>query len=171
MSDFTIRRGDIFYIDKFGYQVGSEQRSGRPGIIVSCDDNNVNSETVEIVYTTTRYKPELPTHVSILSTPMESTVLCEQVTTVSVERLGNYIGCCTEKEMQEIDIAIMVSLGLSTTERKNTKDDSPQEAVDAHEQEKAQEQEALTAMRAERDTYRRLYEMLVDRLMPKVQGA
>lgn len=107
-----IRRGDIFYIEKAGCEIGCEQRSGRPGIVVSNDMNNMNGPTVEIVYCTTKHKPELHTHVTVLSTPKESTVLCEQVTTVAVERLGDYIGRCNSREMAEIDQGILVSLGL-----------------------------------------------------------
>ena len=91
MSDLRIERGDIFYVGLTPFVTGREQLAGRPGIIVSNDQNNLHSETVEVVYCTTRYKPNLPTHTTVLSTPYESTVLCEQVTTVDISRLGNYI--------------------------------------------------------------------------------
>ena len=42
---FSIRRGDIFYVHKFGIQVGSEEHTGRPGVVVSCDEGNRYSET------------------------------------------------------------------------------------------------------------------------------
>lgn len=112
VSEMRIERGDIFYIGLNPYTTGCEQWSGRPGIIVSNDQNNLHSQTVEVVYCTTRHKPNLPTHTTILSTPYESTVLCEQVTTVDISRIGNYIGRCTEREMREIDRCIRVSLGL-----------------------------------------------------------
>lgn len=56
-----MRRGDIFYIEATGYQTtGSEQRPGRPGIIVSNEKCNENSEVVEVVYTTTQPKKPPP---------------------------------------------------------------------------------------------------------------
>ena len=88
VSEMRIERGDIFYIGLNPYTTGCEQWSGRPGIIVSNDQNNLHSQTVEVVYCTTRHKPNLPTHTTILSTPYESTVLCEQVTTVDISRIG-----------------------------------------------------------------------------------
>ena len=106
-----IKRGDIFYIYP-GYAVGSEQRSGRPGIIVSNEANNQFSPTVEVVYTTTQPKSDLPTHVTIRSTPKESTAICEQITTVALERLGDYAGHVTEGEMMNLEIAMAISLGL-----------------------------------------------------------
>ena len=92
---FSIRRGDIFYVHKFGIQVGSEEHTGRPGVVVSCDEGNRYSETVQVAFCTTQPKSNLPTHVEILSTGRASTVMCEQINTVSLERLGNYIGRCT----------------------------------------------------------------------------
>lgn len=112
MFDLPICRGDIYYIDKFGGQFGSEQHSGRPGVIVSNNVNNDNSETVEVVYLTTKPKKKLPTHVKVMSTGRESTVICEQVTTVSVMRIGKYIGRCTDEEMKAIIDAIVISLAL-----------------------------------------------------------
>lgn len=38
--------------------------------------------------------------------------MCEQVCSVSTERVGTYIGECTDKEMENIDIALMISLQL-----------------------------------------------------------
>lgn len=110
--DMKIKRGDIFYVHKQAV-VGCEQEAGRPGIVVSNEANNRFSDTVEIVYLTTQPKKlGLPTHVSIDSAPRPSQALCEQVTTVSVERLGDYIGRLTRQEMIRVDIALLVSLDL-----------------------------------------------------------
>ncbi len=106
-----VKRGEVWYIEK-GYSVGSEQRSGRPAIIVSNDKNNTYSTTVEVVYLTTKPKQDLPTHVTIRSLNQISTALCEQITTVSMERLGNYCGTLTDLEIDELDAAIKISLGL-----------------------------------------------------------
>lgn len=106
-----IKRGDIYYVESI-YSVGSEQRSGRPAIIVSNEKNNEHSGIVEVVYLTTQPKADLPTHVLIRSTDRESTALCEQITSVSVERIGDYKGHVTETEMAGLEIAMLVSLDL-----------------------------------------------------------
>ena len=68
-ENLKIRRGDIFYILPGSIPViGSEQRPGRPGIVVSDDTINDRLAVVEIVYTTTRIKPEHPTHTLVTST-------------------------------------------------------------------------------------------------------
>lgn len=107
-----VKRGEIYYISRGGYNTGSEQQADRPGVIVSNDKNNKNSQTLEVVYLTTQPKNELPTHCAIRSTGRVSTVLCEQIHTVAVERIGKYIGVCTAQEMQNIDIGLMISIGL-----------------------------------------------------------
>lgn len=61
-----MKRGQIYYIESNHQEIGSEQRAGRPAVIVSNDKNNENSTTVEVVYMTTQPKNDLPTHVFIL---------------------------------------------------------------------------------------------------------
>lgn len=129
MSD--IRRGEIFYISRGGVTThGSEQFADRPAVVVSNDKNNENSGVIEIVYMTTQPKTDLPTHVTVRSTGRISTVLCEQVYSVAVERVGTYIGQCSDAEMQNIDIALMISLqldGNTKTSKKYTETIAKQE--------------------------------------------
>lgn len=107
-----IKRGDIWYIESGYNTVGSEQRPGRPAIVVSNDRNNEHSSTLEVVYLTTQPKHDLPTHVTIRSTNRESIALCEQITSVAVERFGDYCGRVTEQEMRRIETAMQISLAL-----------------------------------------------------------
>lgn len=166
MSNYKIMRGDIFYINKFGDAVGSEQQSGRPGIIVSNDKNNEHSATVEIVYCTTKPKEDLPTHVTIRSTNLPSTVLCEQVTTVSKERLGDYIGSCTEQEMANVSSALEISLGLD--EKYSGYNPFQRGADEPDDTGKADAPKDCSAdeIRIERDMYKQMYESLLNRLIP-----
>lgn len=55
-----IYRGDIYYIMPFYTVTGSEQRAGRPGVVVSNDINNRHSPNVEIVFLTSQEKKPLP---------------------------------------------------------------------------------------------------------------
>lgn len=105
-------RGEVYYVLPDGNEVGSEQHSGRPAIIVSNNQNNKNAATVEIVYLTTREKKALLTHVCISTAQLPSTAICEQIFTVDKTRLGSYSGKLTEREMKDVELAMMVSLGL-----------------------------------------------------------
>ena len=100
-----IKRGDIWYVSKDNY-TGCERAAGRPAIIVSNEKNNACSETVEVVYLTTQPKKDLPTHVLIRSSERESTALCEQITTVSVDRLLGYKGHLTPAEMISLELEV-----------------------------------------------------------------
>lgn len=149
----NIKRGEIFYIHADAVQtIGSEQRPGRPGIIISGDQINTNARTVEIVYTTTSAKQALTTHVIVHSTPRESTALCEQITTVAVERIGNHIGSCTKSEMEAIDKAVLASLGFKPKGESSKGDQKSEPAVQS------------TAM-VELEMYKNLYNSLLDKLV------
>lgn len=151
-----IKRGDIFWIElnKYRPAVGSVQKPGRPGIVVSNDANNTCSPTVEIVYLTGKPKSELPTHCTINSTGKPSTALCEQVTTVSTEQLRDYVCHCTGEEMEQIDRCISVSLGLGRPVF------STEEIADMYNR-LTQAERDLVAARARADLLQELYNNLL----------
>lgn len=183
----NIKRGEMFYISRGGASYsGSEQHSDRPAVVVSNSKNNENSNVVEIVYMTTQPKTDLPTHVTVRSTGRPSTVLCEQVYSVSTERIGTYIGECTDKEMENIDIALMISLQLDgsmkTSKKYNETIKNQQEEIELYRSKiQAMEQELKEKAKAkpenttsseetirlqtERDTYKTMYEQLLNRLV------
>ena len=113
-----IYRGDVFFITgSSGRIYGSEQKTYRPAVVVSNNKANKYSPVVEVVYLTSAEKAKyLPTHVDVLC-QIPSVALCEQVSSISKERLGTYIRSCTDKEMKAIDKALIISLGLN--EKKN----------------------------------------------------
>lgn len=119
-----IYRGDIFYVKgNGGKSIGSEQKPDRPAVVVSNNKANEHSPVVEVVYLTTQEKKPLPTHVEVLC-KVPSIALCEQVHSVFVDRLDEYIKTCTDEEMEAIDRALMVSLGLNPDVTCNESDDS-----------------------------------------------
>ena len=105
ISHSEIRRGDVFYVDRI-QTFGHEQRSGRPGIVVSNDVGNNRSDVVVIVWLTTQPKADIPTHVTVRATGTPSIALCEQLQTVDCSRLGTYCGSLTETEMAAVDNAL-----------------------------------------------------------------
>jgi len=109
----TFRRGDVYYVRQEGNSQGSVQTGNRPGIIVSNDVGNEHSPTVIVVYTTTQPKRDLPTHVTVNSLAQKSTVLCEQIVTVSKSQLVEYACHVTDKEMSRIDKALAISVNLT----------------------------------------------------------
>jgi len=162
-----IRRGDIFYIDRYGDTDGSVQNNGRPAIIVSNDRNNTTSTIFEVVYLTTAPKKDLPTHVTIRSAYKPSTALCEQINTVSINRIGNYIGHCTEDEIRALGIALCVSLDIDTgesarkaqrNEEAATRKPEQARAETATQAESASLMKSLLEERAMKEIYKKLYQ-------------
>ena len=104
-----------------------------------------------------------------------STVLCEQIHTVAVERIGKYIGVCTAQEMQNIDIGLMISIGLGdaggATKDKTVVTDQKEEkkAEEKKTEEKVQTEtnEELIKTRTERDIFKKLYEQMTERLLER----
>ena len=75
--------------------------------------NNEFSPVVEVCFLTLQEKHKLPTHVFIdRGQCVNSIILCEQVTSVAKERLGDYMCTLPDDIMDAVDKAIIVSLGL-----------------------------------------------------------
>ena len=145
-----MKRGEIYYITKKDPVTGSEMLPGRPAVIVSNDICNEKSPVVEVVYLTTQEKPPMPTHATIRSAPQISTALCEQINSVAVERVTGYCGMCTDTEMQAIDRALLISLGM----------DSLCDNGGVRIPEIISEPDVIV----ERNIYKRLYEQLLDKI-------
>ena len=132
-----VKRGDIYWIKPGNYvSTGYEIYSDRPAVIVSNNIVNSRMATFNIVYLTTADKKESPARVKVMGSGRESTALCEQIQTVSHERIGEYIGECTAEELAQIDEALAIELGLTVVPDQKTE--------------------------RERDTYKILYEALLE---------
>lgn len=78
-----------------------------------------------MIYLTTAPKRDLPTHVTIRSSGRVSTALCEQISTVSVERLGNYCGHVSDSELTAIENAMLISLGIQLAPVSEESEETP----------------------------------------------
>ena len=152
-----MKRGDIYYIQHRN-TTGAEIQSGRPAIIVSNEALNATSTVLEVVFLTTQPKKELPTHVTIRSTGVESTALCEQVNSVSLSLVGKYCGTCTIGEMKAIDAALLVSLGIFDVEER------AEDIREAHRVSDGERwlMEELGKVQAERDRYAKMVDFFMD---------
>ena len=106
-----MKRGEIYYIENDN-AVGSEQRGRRPAVIVGNDVGNKYSPVVLAVYFTLQQKKTLPTHVYVRG---HGTALCEQIVTIDKTRLLQKKGECTNSDMERINKALCISLGLEET--------------------------------------------------------
>jgi mRNA interferase MazF len=111
------RRGEIYYVD-WSPGRGSEQAGVRPSLVVQNDAGNRASSTTIVAAITSRTGRPYPFHVQISPAesglPRESTILCEQLLTVTTDRLGRYVGMLIPDRMRDVDLALLYSLGLPT---------------------------------------------------------
>lgn len=161
-----IKRGDIYWIKKNPHKpsIGSVQEAERPAIIVSNNTANKNAYIFEVVYLTTSPKKDLPTHVTIKSTPQTSTALCEQITTISDEQISNYIGKCSTAEMMAVDQAMLISLGIDFDHDQAENTAEPDEITLA---EMNDMRVALIQAQKEAEIYQKLYTDLLQKTLDK----
>ncbi len=112
-----ISRGEIYYAD-LSPVVGSEQGGVRPVLVVQNDVGNKYSPTVIIAAITSQLsKAKLPTHIELnkdkYHLPKDSVVLLEQIRTLDKRRLKEKLGQIDLLTMQRVDVAIMISLGIT----------------------------------------------------------
>lgn len=164
-----VKRGDIYYIVNNYQEEGSEQRAGRPAVVVSNDKGNQHSNVIEVVYLTTQPKRDLPTHIDIKSANRPSIALCEQISSVSKERLGNYIGSCTKYELDMLAAGMMISLGIDFPTPKVVQPQEKKEEKKAAETvlpvKQAVTYDEFIKVQTERDTFVRLYRELLEKLI------
>ena len=110
------KRGDVFMADLEPI-VGSEQGGVRPVLVVQNDLGNQHGETVIVAAMTTRQKRmQLPTHVvpdKAKNLEKNTTVLTEQIRTIDKARLKHYMATLNAADMQRVDAALIISLGLN----------------------------------------------------------
>ena len=111
-----ISRGDIYYAD-LRPVVGSEQGGIRPVVILQNNVGNRHSPTVIAAPITSRLgKSRLPTHVTLDGSADRlhrgSVILLEQLRTIDKSRLMERIGMLNPPEMERINWALGVSVGL-----------------------------------------------------------
>ena len=120
----SVKRGDIFYAD-LSPVVGSEQGGLRPVLIIQNDVGNRYSPTVIAAAITSRMgKTRLPTHIDIYADKAglakDSVILLEQIRTLDKRRLKEKMGHLDDRIMDQVNVAIAVSLGLGKAEGTST---------------------------------------------------
>lgn len=114
----TIQRGEIYYAD-LSPVVGSEQGGVRPVLILQNDTGNKFSSTTIIApITSVPQKKSQPTHIFIDCDFLESesVILLEQLRTIDKKRLSNRLGQLSPKDMQRVEFAMSVSLGMKQSQ-------------------------------------------------------
>ena len=108
-----VNRGEIYYTN-LDLVSGSEQGGYRPVVVLQNNVGNFYSPTTIVAAITSRLKTNMPTHVHIENEclPHNSVILLEHIRTVDKNRLEEYMGKLTSKELSLLDKALAVSIDL-----------------------------------------------------------
>ena len=102
-------RGDIHHLRAPRGARGSEQRGARYAVVVQADDLLLSTV---LVVPTSRSAPARIFRPTIIVGDEPTQVLTEQTAAVAPERLGEFVGHVSLDEMQQIDAALRLALGL-----------------------------------------------------------
>jgi len=106
-----MRRGDVWWVE-FDPAVGSEIKKTRPAVIVSNDAANRNLSRVVVVPVTSSVERQYPGEAIITVGQQRSKAMADQIMAADKLRLKNQIGNVSKADMQAIEDAIKVHLGL-----------------------------------------------------------
>lgn len=115
-GDWVFHRGDIYMANLNPFR-GSEQGGTRPVLVLQNNTGNFYSPTLIVTPLTTQVdkKKSMPTHCRLGYTrglQENSVALLEQIKTIDKCRITCYLGKLTEEQMEAVEQAIQISLGM-----------------------------------------------------------
>jgi mRNA interferase MazF len=106
-----MKRGEVWWVN-FDPSGGGEIRKRRPAVIVSNDASNRHMNRVQIVPLTSRVDRLYPSEAFVTLRGTRSKAMADQVTTASKNRLLRRAGALSASDLQALEDAIRVQLGL-----------------------------------------------------------
>lgn len=100
----SVNRGEVWEI-VLDPTKGSEQKGHRPCVVVSPDSMNEQLDTIIVVPLTTKLK-DWPTRVDTNINGIQGQAICEQIRTVSKQRLKNKIGKLKLSEIVQLRLVL-----------------------------------------------------------------
>lgn len=143
VNNMEVYKGDIFYIEK------GKTGEKLPAVVVSATEVIEETGCAQVAWLTNKEENSSSTHAKVMCmTP--SVAICEKLSFAYLDRFGEYIRTCTEKEIQDIDNAMLATLGI---ERQNDNTDCEEiRTLKKELEEKQREIEEMKASAREKET-------------------
>ena len=108
----TLKRGEVYWVS-FDPAKGGEIQKTRPAVIVSNDHANALLNRVQVVPLTSNINKVFPSEALISVNGRISKAAADQIRTVSKHRLKERIGTLTSDDMNKVELAILIQLGMA----------------------------------------------------------
>jgi mRNA interferase MazF len=105
-------RGEVWWVS-FDPSLGGEVQKTRPAVIVSNNSSNRLLNRLQVVPITSRTERVYLCEAIVVLNGAPRKAMADQLTTVSKSRLGDKIGELAGSDLQSIERAIRVQLGLA----------------------------------------------------------
>ena len=107
-----MKRGEVWWVE-FDPAVGSEIRKTRPAVIVSNDAANRNLSRVVVVPLTSSMGRQYPGEALVVVDGQNSKAMADQIMAADKARLKSQLDTVSKADMQAVEDAIRVHLGLA----------------------------------------------------------
>ena len=107
-----MKRGEVWWVE-FDPSLGSEIRKTRPAVIVSNDAANRNLARVVVIPLTSNTDRQYPGEAIVSAGGQNSKAMADQIMAADKARLKSQLGTVNKADMQAVEDAIRVHLGLA----------------------------------------------------------